>query len=301
MKPLALLALAMLAAGCGGHSQPAAAPTPYAPRSWCLYYGGPRDDLADRLGGHDLVVVDPAALGDKAAETVAALHARGCRVAGYLSAVEIARWHTYRDRVDPAWHILLDGKLWVPWGGTGVGWEANLAVSLAEPGWRALLAELVDRDILGCGCDGVFFDTLEDLDRPELPADEALRQREGLRILLRDLREAHPGALLFANRTLGATLEVVAESGDGICWEDFAVAHFENPETRSWMTDIVSRIEACRERRGPGRPFLVLALWDAPEDLADFPARREAMHALAAAHDYLPYCCRGGYMALPPE
>ncbi len=284
-----------------GESATETAPAPFVPRSWCLYYGGPRDGLVDRLAGHDLVVVDPAALGEKAPEIVAALHARGSRVVGYLSAVEIATWHDYRDRIDPAWHILVDDKPWVPWDNTAVGWQANLAASLAEPGWRALLAELVDRTLSRDGCDGVFFDTLEDLDFPSLPADEAARQRDGLRLLLRALREAHPDALLLTNRTLGATLDVVADDADGICWEDFAMAHFENPDTRTWMEGVAARIEACRAKRGPDRPFHVLALWNGSADMADFAAAREAVNRKAETNGYISYCSRGGYSALPPD
>ena len=286
-------------------SQPASAAAtqkaPFVPRSWCLYYGSPCDGLVDRLAGHDLVVVDPAALGEKAPEIVAALHLRGCRVVGYLSAVEIATWHDYRDRIDPSWYIVVDDKPWIPWAGTAVGWRTNLAASLAAPGWRDLLAELVDRTLSRDGCDGVFFDTLEDLDFPNLPSDEAARQREGLQLLFHALREAHPDALLLTNRTLGATLDVVAEDGDGICWEDFAVKFFEDPNTRTWMEGVAARIEDCRARRAPDRPFHVLALWNGSTDMPDFAAAREAVHRKAEAYGYVPYCTRGGYSALPPD
>ena len=98
----------------------AAAPRP-APRtvadarSWCLYYGGWATNVVDRLAQYELVVVDPAALGGKADETIAALHARGCLVAGYLSCFEVAKWHRYLPRVKEEWRVKVDGRNWVPW------------------------------------------------------------------------------------------------------------------------------------------------------------------------------------------
>ena len=271
-----------------------------AARSWALYYGPATPDMTDRLGVYDLVVVDPAALGANPAEAIAALKARGCTVVGYLSAVELAPWHEYRDRVSKDWALLVDGKPWVPWGGTDVSWASNYAVSLAVPEWRALLVEVFEKSILGCGCDGVFFDTLEDLDWPALPPEESARQREGLGELLRSLRTAHPDAILIANRTLGATLDVVAEFGDGVCWEDFALKHFDNPETRPWMECVAAKLRQCIDRRRNDRPFRVLSLWNVDKAGDDIAEQQKRMRERSAEYGFLPFCMVGGYHRLQP-
>ena len=113
------------------------------------------------------------------------------------------------------------------------------------------------------------------------------------------LRARRPGAPVFANRTLGATLDAVAAHGaSGICGEDFAPAHFESDETRSWMEGVAARLAAVR-KKNPG--FEVLALWVAPPGCGPTSPAREAMREKAASFGYRPFVSEGGYQSLPPE
>ena len=256
-------------------------------QSWCLYYGNYAADLVDRLAGYELVVVDPAALGEKADEVVSGLHARGCLVAGYLSCFEVATWHRYLPRVKAEWRVKVDGKNWVPWG-------ANEAASLAEPGWRELLVELMRTEVFDHGCDGVFMDTLADLDHPGLPEEERARQLEGLGKFAEAYDKAYPDKFFVGNWTIQRTLPVLAPHIDALCWEDFDPKHFDGA-ARGWMEGIAKKIgdEAAKH------PFRVLTLWnvDAPGD--DLPARQEKMRENSAGFGYLPFCTTGGYRSLP--
>ena len=256
-------------------------------KSWCLYYGGWATNVVDRLSRYELVVVDPAALGGKADETIAALRDRGCLVAGYLSCFEVAKWHRYLPRVKEEWRVKVDGKNWVPWG-------ANEAASLAEPEWRALLVELMRTEVFDHGCDGVFMDTLADLDHPGLPEDERARQLEGLGKFAEAYDKAYPDKFFVGNWTIQRTLPVLAPHLDALCWEDFDPKHFEG-SARGWMEGIAKRIgdESAKH------PFRVLTLWnvDAPGD--DLPARQERMREISARLGCLPFCTSGGYHRLP--
>lgn len=279
---------------------PVAAPSPSADgarraprtvgdvRSWCLYYGGWATNVVDRLAPYELVVVDPAALGGKADETIAALHARGCLVAGYLSCFEVAKWHRYLPRVKEEWRVKVDGKNWVPWG-------ANEAASLAEPEWRALLVELMSTEVFDHGCDGVFMDTLADLDNPKLPEEERTRQLDGLGAFAAAYDAAYPDKFFIANWTLQRTLPVLAPHIDALCWEDFEPKHFEGSAS-GWMKGIAKKLATESAKH----PFRVLTLWntDAPGD--DLPARQAKMREISAGFGYLPFCTAGGYHRLPP-
>ncbi len=322
MRISSLLCFGLLAAACTRTPSPVPPPAPVptaqppasdlpakpatpaarfaAARSWCLYYGPATPDSVDRLGKYEIVVIDPAALGATAKETIAALHTRGCLVAGYLSMIEVASWHRYRDRIPREWYLIADGKPWVPWAGKDVGWDANLSASLAEPGWRKMLVDLVQSEVLDYGCDGVFMDTLEDLDFAGLPAEERPRQLDGLRQLLAALDERYPEAFFIANRTLQGTLPVAAQYVDAICWEDFSTKYFDDPEVRPWMEGIAKNIAAEAAKRPADKPLRVLALDDlTPDDT--FPAERAAVFANAERFGYLPYCTKGNYHSLPLE
>ena len=308
MRSISLCCLMLLLAGCSTQNNPTqpSETKPVSPavrfasaRSWCLYYGPATPDCVDRLGKYEVVVLDPAALGTNATGTIAALHERGCLVAGYLSMVEVAPWHRYRSRIPREWYLVVDGSPWAPWAGKEVGWDSNLSASLAEPQWREMLVGLVQSEVLDYGCDGVFMDTLEDLDFQGLPAEERPRQLDGLRQLMASLDERYPDAFFIANRTLQGTLSAVATNVDAICWEDFSTKYLESPETRPWMDGVAKAIATEAAKRPADKPLRVLALDDLADD-ADFPAERAAVFANAKAFGYLPYCTKGNYHSLPP-
>lgn len=307
MKRIATILAAAILAGC--QSRPCVPHTAEGTRdarpaplgnvsSWALYYGPATPDAVGRLSGYSLVVIDPAALGDAAKETIAALKANGCKVAGYLSFIEVATWHRYRSRIPREWYILRDdGSPWVPWAGTGVGWNANLAASLAEPGWREMLCDLVQSEVLDYGCDGVFMDTLEDVDFHSMPAKERDPQVEGLRALMALLDERFPDAFFIGNRTLERAFDAVADHIDAVCWESFAPVYFADPNSRPWMDGIAERFAAAQKKH----PFLVVSLWDSKKT-DTLAADQAKMRELSAERGYIPYCTVGGYGNLPePE
>lgn len=304
-----LFLVPFLLIGCGGGPStkpPASEDAPTAPpktlqniSSWCLYYGAATTDIVARLAPYDLVVIDPQALGPNAAAVIADLKSRGRLVVGYLSMTEVARWHRYRTRVPDNWLVRVDGKLWNPWGHTDVGWNDNVVASLAEPGWRNLLVELVRTEVLDYGCDGVFMDTLEDLDFHSLPEEERARQLDGARLLLAAFDETYPDALFIANRALEKALEATAPHLDGLCWESFDPKYFADPQVKTWMEGIAAHVAEQQKRAKP--PFAVISLCDFPKDTPDFDKVSAEMAKISAEYHYVPYCTLGGYSSLPPR
>lgn len=263
--------------------------------SYVLFYGPVVEADLAALASYDIVVVDPAAWPgsrDSRKAKIKALKDAGCFVLGYLSCFEVADWHAYKDRVEDGWKLRLDGDYWRPWG-------SNHAASLAEPGFRTLLGDLVKREALDYGCDGVFMDTLADLDHPKLPKDEQARQREGLARFLADLRKAHPGIRLIANWTIQDTLPVVAPYVDGVCWENFAPSSWaEKPGSpRSWMMGIRNRLAAEQAKH----PFRVFTLWNVDNPGKDIAQQQAQMKAISASFGFLPYCCTNDYHNVKPD
>ena len=277
-------------------SAPAPRPTIKTVPSWSLYYGAATTDTVERLGGYGLVVIDPHALGPKSAETIAALKAKGCIVAGYLSFIEVAKWHRYRSRIPREWYILRDdGSPWSPWAGKDVGWDANLAASLAEPGWRDMLCDLVKSEVLDYGCDGVFMDTLEDVDFHTMPEKEKDRQVEGLRLLMAALDERYPDAFFIGNRTLQRALDAVAPHIDAVCWESFSPKYFKDASSRGWMEMIAKRLKDATDQYG----VRVISLWNVDALYPDYEADKAQVQELAKERGSIHYCTVGGYSKLP--
>ncbi len=300
----AAFAVIMAVSGCRtekeaptpAEEKPAARPTIKTVSSWSLYYGAATTDTVERLGGYGLVVIDPHALGQKSKETIAALKEKGCIVAGYLSFVEVAKWHRYRSRIPREWYILRDdGSPWNPWANKEVSWDANLAASLAEPGWRKMLGDLVQSEVLDYGCDGVFMDTLEDVDFHSMPEKEKDRQVEGLRLLMAELDERYPDAFFIGNRTLQRALDAVAPHIDAVCWESFSPKSFKDNSSRGWMEMIAKRLKDATDKYG----VRVISLWNVDALYPEYEDDKAKVLELATERGYIHYSTVGGYSKLP--
>ena len=260
-------------------------------RDYVLYYGGVGDNEMRELVKYNIVIIDPQAMGENAAAKISRLKQNGCLVIGYLSCMEVAEWHRYKDRVPAAWHLKIKDKEWNPWG-------KNHAVDLTQPQWRKMLTELVKTEVIDYGCDGVFMDTLADIEHPDLP--DTLRQQQlvGLDSLLKELRTTYPSLILISNWTIQATLPVAAKYVDVICWENFQPKFFTPGDPAfSFVSGVRKNLNELQRKYH----FKVYAIWASPNyyELRDDQRR---MAALAASFGYLSYYCIDDYhVSLTPK
>lgn len=255
-------------------------------RNYVLYYGGVGDDEMRELAKYDLIIIDPQAMGSGAAEKIARLKKGGSLAIGYLSCMEVAEWHRYKDRVPAEWRIKIKDKEWMPWG-------KNHAIDLNNPQWRKLLIELVKTEVVNYGCDGVFMDTLADIEHPDLPDTLQRQQLAGLEAFLKELRSAYPSLILFSNWTIQSTLPVTAKYVDVICWENFQPKFFE-PASPSYafVTGVRKNLDLLQKKHR----FKVFAIWASPNyyELRDDQKR---MAEIAGSFGYLSYSCIDDYHA----
>ena len=84
-------------------------------RSYAFHYGQINEKEISALGTYDAAVIDPQAASGNGKKTVSDLIAAGCKpVIGYMSFLEVAEWHGYKDRINDSWTINPDGKPWTP-------------------------------------------------------------------------------------------------------------------------------------------------------------------------------------------
>ena len=141
---------------------------------------GDAAQVANRLGGFDLVVVD----GEEAtAAEVAALHGKGAVVLAYLSVGTIEKWRSWFDRVK---RFRL--KAWQDWKDE---WFADVS----KGGLRRILAGEVAPQMMAKGFDGLFLDNVDMIE-----GRRHRKQRPGMRKLVKRLAAlVHgEGGLLFA-------------------------------------------------------------------------------------------------------
>lgn len=252
--------------------------------SYVVYYGSVKNRELKELAKYDVVIIDPQALGSDAKAKIAWLKRNGCFVIGYLSYMEVADWHRYKDRVPQEWNLKINGKIWTPWGN-------NRVIGLDNPAWRKLLVELTKSEVIDYGCDGVFMDTLGDIENHTIPKAMQRKQLKGLEMLMKELRTVYPEFVFVGNWTIHVTLPVMAKYADIICWENFQAKFFEKGnEAYVFVTEVQKNLDVMRRKYG----FQVYALWTSPnyDGLRD---DQRKMANLARSFGYLPYYCVGDY------
>lgn len=199
-----LTVCALLVGACGsansGDAAPPATPAPLDDvASFALALGvDPLDEAAiERLGAYDLVVVDG---GSTTPEQVAALHANGTKVLGYLSVGTVEPYRPWFDDAKEQGWLLDRWPDWDEW-----------YVDTGAAGFRALIVDEARRE-LGAGFDGLFLDNTDMVSsHPD--------QRSGMTDLVGRLDTLVGDRLLFAQNG-DTTVDDIASHLDGWNRED---------------------------------------------------------------------------------
>ena len=171
---------------------------------FAVYYGTGGEQVLSR---YDLAVVEPAGRGP---QEIASLKSGGGLALAYLSVLERAGT---RGEPAPAGVLAGDGR---PVFNEQFG---NWVLDPRDEGVRRRVLELAAY-LLSQGYDGLFLDTLADLEDFALPP--ALRGECVLAAarLVADLAKSRR-CVLVQNRGFHQVLPVTARHLDGVCWEDF--------------------------------------------------------------------------------
>lgn len=250
-----------------------------AARNFALYYGA--EDLG-ALAGFDLVILEPRA-GSEA--DIQRIRASGALVCGYLSVLEADDSLDPRQ-IQPSDYLTVGGER-----------KRNLESSgwIMDPRsghWVEAVLEMAERLVLGKGCDGVFLDTLGDVEDPDLPRALAAQLIPASALLVRRLRERFPHALLIQNWGIDFLCRLTIPYLDGICWENFPLKWPGD----GWSLRKLGELE--RASRKTGVRILLLAQTKGTI-AAGRPPRNDAggTELQAARRGFLFYAAPGSYTA----
>jgi polysaccharide biosynthesis protein PelA len=221
---------------------------------WIAYYGETADEQA--LSAYDLVVLDPAFKGSKAA-----IMQSGARLCGYLSLGEIRTTDAFYDRLDPA--ALLEAN---------PGWPGTRRIDIRHRAWTSLVLDEIIPAIAGMGFTGILLDTL---DTPSYLEQQDPLGRLGMRQAAVDLvhaiRRAWPDMLVIMNRGYDL-LPDVADILDGMVAESLLTTTVGSaPGGYRWNAESEIALQlsllAPEQHRRKRLPILSLDYW-APQDVA---------------------------------
>jgi hypothetical protein len=198
-------------------------------RSYQIYYGPVLPPVQEALLGHDLLILEPRHVDSS---VVQRFKSAGALVVGYLSVLETPTWNEQRlARLQPADTLTLQGKkVHFP------EWDSYL-MDLRQVSYQATLLQEVLELILVKGMDGVFLDTVGDLE--EYVPEGSLRREmmAAYRKFLQRLRTLAPDIVLIQNRGFD-TLPLAAPYLQGLLWEDWRGDLLPHP----WVQERVQRL-----------------------------------------------------------
>jgi len=179
-------------------------------KNYQIYYRSITDDILKDMQNFDMVILEALQLEEG---MVATLKSSNTQVYGYISALEVATWDdalnamiTDNDLLTIDGRVMMHGK--------------NPIGDLRKASFRSALLRLIDQRIAHNHLDGIFIDStsvMNDYFDDDRIGPDLLY---GYKTLLEEINVAYPQLNILQNRGF-AYLETVADSIDGVVWENF--------------------------------------------------------------------------------
>lgn len=245
-------------------------------KNFALYYGF---EELEALAGFDLVILEPAAYSEA---DIRRIREGGAMTCGYLSVLETDNSFDF-CHVESGDYLVVKGER-----------RMNLAYSnwIMDPRsqhWAQIVLEMAERRVLAKGYDGVFLDTIADVEDPTLPKALVAQLVPATAFLIRRIRERFPRALLIQNSGINLLHRFTAPYLDGICWENFPLKWPED----YWSLNKLNELE--RLSRKIGLRVLLLAQMEDPTPSGVLLESLNGLQVRASQHGFLFYAAPEGY------
>ncbi|MDF2606153.1 MAG: hypothetical protein K0S34_343 [Bacillales bacterium] len=195
--------------------------------SYTLYYGHGR--------GNELALFDIAIIDSKGhtSDEINKLKLQNTLVITYLSIFEVSPH-------EPIFKELTEEDFWIV-DGEPVKNKAygTYLVSLNSKKWLNYLLHEVKRQLVVLETDGIFLDTIGDIENYGLPYNLRQQQLKGVVNFLYALKMLYPNHLFIQNNGLEEVCLHTAMYIDGICWEN---PPFNLNESEEWVKVITNRL-----------------------------------------------------------
>lgn len=199
-----------------------------------IYYGVVEEQALHGLKEYDLVIVEPLhwALGQ-----IRELQAAGTRVIGYISVMEWPSWNVKRgESLQLTDYLLLKGnRIYYQ------EWDSYM-MDIRETHYRDLLMDEIHEQIGKKSMDGIFLDTVGDI---ENHLSQPLVHNELIHsylTLLKDIRSTFPHLWMLQNRGF-QFIELAARYLDGFMWEDWREDSANDP----WVKHQLNMLQPLRK------------------------------------------------------
>ncbi|WP_416828313.1 endo alpha-1,4 polygalactosaminidase [Ectobacillus polymachus] len=180
-------------------------------KSFTIYYGDATATAIQKLSQYNTVIIEPYAF---TKEQISQLKKSGTKVLGYVSVMELESQHI-NQVTDSDYYYYNGSKMQIP------QWNTYI-MDITNPHYRSVVLTKVKEQVAQKGMDGVFLDTVGDIDDYfyDKPIDQA-NLRNGYTALLKDIKATNPNLLIMQNWGFDTVKTTSLPYLDAVLWEDF--------------------------------------------------------------------------------
>ncbi|MGX6443170.1 putative glycoside hydrolase [Neobacillus sp. K501] len=192
-------------------------------KNYKIYYGEVNDSEAEQLGNYDMAILEPHQVNK---EHVSKIKETGTLTFGYISIMELQNWDKkFVSKVKESDYLLDNAeKIYID------KWDTYL-MDIASTRYQQLLINEIEEEIIQKKFDGIFLDTVGDIDDFYHDNEEvSAHLRAGYHVLLQTITQKYPDMLLIQNWGFPTLKTISKDYVDGIMWEDFNKKQLTNSQ-----------------------------------------------------------------------
>ncbi|HEX7055748.1 MAG TPA: hypothetical protein VF260_00950 [Bacilli bacterium] len=205
-------------------------------RSFAVYYG---HNQAQTLARYDIAILEPAG---QTADTLKEMReTKGTFALAYVSMTEVPEYDPLKPLLHDNDYLEIAGAI------VGNAVYRTRVADLRSPAWTGLILHRIGHYLRHLSYDGIFMDTLSNVEWNILPAGVQAEQQAAAVELITRIRALYPTHILVQNNGIQSLCWQTAPLIDGICWEN---PDFIRPETFAWHKSAKARLRKLMRRFG---------------------------------------------------
>ncbi|MBH0164234.1 endo alpha-1,4 polygalactosaminidase [Fictibacillus sp. 7GRE50] len=206
-------------------------------KNYKIYYSEPTTSILKKLRKYDLVVIEPQLY---TKEQVQYLQESGTIVLGYISVMETPTWNEQRTELllESDYFKRNENKVHYK------QWDSYL-MDISSEHYHQVLMDEMKRQVSSKGMDGVFFDTVGNIDNEHLEHHASIykKQLDGLLSFLKKSNQKFPDLLMVQNWGM-ETIQHTHPYMDGFMWEGF---DYNEVSTDEWAQVQINKLKKIQQ------------------------------------------------------
>lgn len=202
-----------------------------AVEEYIIFYGSANDSIINKLKNYKLIIIEPR---NFSKAQLAEIKKSGTIIYGYTSFVEQNENNIEFKILKDKWFYKPDGQKIrnEQWG--------SYYMDLSQKGYQNFLIEQVYLHVIEKGCDGLFIDTIGDIDDMSWSSEDKKKMQKGYRSTLSRITKSYPNLKVIQNWGFNTLKNYSYDLVDGVMWEGFSFDYLIDDQ---WSINRFNEIE----------------------------------------------------------